>query len=62
MKVTSTKTVDFPQFRWGIDAGAERELPEDKEAQEAILAHPAISSVTGKKNEPATEEKKDKNE
>lgn len=47
-KVTSTKTIDFPKFRWGITAGEERELPEAKEAQEAILAHPAISEVGGK--------------
>lgn len=43
MKVTSNKTIDFPKFRWGITAGESRELPEDKEAQEAILAHPAIT-------------------
>lgn len=46
-KVTSTKTIDFPDFNWGITAGEERELPVGKEAQEAILAHPCIVEVKG---------------
>lgn len=47
-RVTSTKSVSFPKLNWGINAGAERELPEEVEAQEIILAHSAISLVTGK--------------
>jgi hypothetical protein len=43
MKVTSTKSVSFPSLDWGITAGDTRELPEDKDAQKVILAHPAIS-------------------
>ena len=42
MKVTSKKSIDFPSLGWGITAGETKELPEDKDAQEAILAHPAI--------------------
>ena len=45
MKVTSTKSVDFPSLDWGITAGDTRELPEDKEAQKVILAHRAISKI-----------------
>lgn len=45
MKVTSNKTISFPQFVWGIHAGEERELPSDKEAQKAILAHADIEEV-----------------
>ena len=47
-KVISKKTISFPGLKWGISAGEERELPSDKEAQEAILAHPAISKVETK--------------
>lgn len=58
-KVTSTKTITFPKFRWGINKGEERELPEDKEAQEAILANPVIKEIGGeKKEEPKKEEPK----
>lgn len=45
MQVISTKSVDFPKLGWGITAGDTRELPEDKDAQKIILAHPAISQV-----------------
>ena len=45
MIVTSNKTISFPKFGWGIHAGEERELPESKDAMEAILEHPAISEV-----------------
>jgi hypothetical protein len=41
--VTSKKSISFPKFDWGITAGDTRELPEDKDAQKAILAHPSIS-------------------
>lgn len=49
MKVTSTETLHFPSLNWGITAGEERELPADKEAAAAILAHTSISEV-GKKS------------
>lgn len=42
MKVTSTKTISFPKFNWGIHKGEFRDLPEDKKAMEAILAHPCV--------------------
>lgn len=45
MKVTSRKSIHFPKFDWGITAGETRELPENKEAQEAILANPHIEKV-----------------
>lgn len=45
MKVTSKKSITFPKFKWGVNKGEVRELPADKEAAEAILAHPAISEV-----------------
>lgn len=46
MKVTSTKSVSFPQFAWGINKGDVRELPTDDKAIEVILAHKAISEVS----------------
>lgn len=45
MRVTASKSVDFPSLGWGITAGDTRELPEDKDAQKAILDHPAISKT-----------------
>lgn len=45
MLVTAKISVDFPDLGWGINAGEERELPEDKEAQARILAHPDIEQV-----------------
>lgn len=42
MKVTSTKTISFPKYDWGINRGQERDLPDNKEAQEAILESPYI--------------------
>ena len=45
MKVTSTETLSFPQFNWGIHAGETRELPADKEAEKAILGHASISEA-----------------
>lgn len=42
MKVTSKKSLSFPKLGWGITKGESRELPEDKDAQEQILAHPDI--------------------
>lgn len=46
-KVTSTKNIHFPKLNWGINAGEERELPADKEAQARILAEPGITPVSG---------------
>ena len=51
MKVTSKKTISFSKLNWGINKGEERELPEDKEAQEIILAHKAISEVGKSKSQ-----------
>lgn len=49
-KAFSKKSISFPKFNWGINAGKTRELPKDKKAREAILAHPAITEVKeGKK-------------
>ena len=45
MQVISTKSIHFPKFNWGINAGETRGLPSDKSIAEAILAHPAISEV-----------------
>lgn len=50
MKVTSKKSIDFPKFGWGITKGDVRDLPEDMEAREAILAHPAIEAVDAPKS------------
>lgn len=49
-KVTSTKSIHFPSLGWGINAGETRELPEGKEVQAEILAHPAIKEVRGGKH------------
>jgi len=49
MKATSTISIDFPKLHWGINAGAERELPESPEAQAIILAVPEITKVKEKK-------------
>lgn len=48
MKVTSKKSISFPTLGWGISAGEEKELPEDKEAQERILAESDIEVVESK--------------
>lgn len=53
MKVTSTRDLDFPSLNWGIRKGETRDLPEDKEAQKAILASRFISKE-GKKEAPIT--------
>lgn len=42
MKVTANRTVEFPKLGWTIGAGETRELPVDKDAQRAILAHRSI--------------------
>lgn len=55
MKVTSTKTVSFSKIGWGIHAGETRDLPEEKEKQEVILAHPAISQVGATRSTPSNE-------
>lgn len=61
-KVTSIRTLTFPKLKWSIEKGEEKELPEGKEAQEAVLAHFAISEVGGKStanNSSKSDEKKD---
>ena len=52
MKVTSTRSVDFPKLGWAISAGETRELPEDKAAQKVILAHRNISEAKERKERP----------
>lgn len=47
-KVTCKVSIDFPKFKWGINAGEVRELPEDKEAAAAILAAPEIVEIKSK--------------
>lgn len=56
MKVTSTKSIHFSGFNWGINAGQEKELPESKEAQEVILRHPRIIKVEKAGSEKSTTE------
>lgn len=61
IKVKSKRTLNFAKLNWSIEKGEEKELPEDKEAQEAILAHWAISEASGKaKTENKTDSKKGK--
>lgn len=48
-KVTSTKSISFPTLGWGISEGEEKELPEEKEAQERILQEVEITIVGAKK-------------
>lgn len=50
MKVTSTKTVSFPSLNWGITAGETKELPEDSDAQEAILERSFITEAGSSKS------------
>lgn len=56
MEVTSRESVDFPKLDWGITAGETRELPEDKDAQAVILAHPDIREVKPKTGRKTAEE------
>lgn len=49
MQVTSRTSVDFPKLKWGINAGEIRDLPDDKDAQAAILVTPGITEVKPKK-------------
>jgi len=42
MKVTSTKSISFPPFDWGISAGEIKELPDNEEAVARILSEPEI--------------------
>lgn len=61
-KVTSRKSISFPSLGWSIKRGESKELPKDKQAQDAILAHRCISAEgkgSSKKSEPS-EEKTDK--
>lgn len=59
LKVTSTETISFPQYEWGIEKGAERELPTNKDAQAVILANEFISEVGAKKEEKKKVESKE---
>lgn len=43
--VTSSVTIDFPQFNWGIHAGETKELPEDEEARTSIIGHHFITKT-----------------
>lgn len=45
MKVTSNTSVEFPKLKWAISPGEEKDLPDDKQAQEIVLAHPDIAKV-----------------
>lgn len=58
-KVKSIKTISFPKLNWGINAGEERELPEDKEAQTRILSEDGIEIVGEKKVEIKNSNKKE---
>jgi hypothetical protein len=48
MKVKSTEELYFSDFEWGIGKDEVAELPESRDAQKAILAHPSISEVKDK--------------
>lgn len=52
MKVISNRSVSFPSLGWGINAGEVKELPQDKEAQEAILARPFIQEASNADSKP----------
>ena len=52
-KQENADRIDFPKIGWGVNAGEERELPDDKEAQAAILAAPEIIPI---KNKPRNED------
>jgi hypothetical protein len=58
MKVISQKSISFPKIPWAISAGEERELPEDRDAQERILAEPEIRFIGKEKGEKVGEEEK----
>jgi hypothetical protein len=48
MKVTASKSIEFPKLQWSIAAGETKELPVDKEVAARILAHPAIRKEKAK--------------
>lgn len=50
-KVTSTKSITFPKLKWSITKGETKDLPEEKEAQERILAEAEITKVEDIKKE-----------
>lgn len=43
--VTADRSVDFPSLDWGINAGEQRELPVEEEAQKIILANHHIKLI-----------------
>ena len=53
MKVTSNYTIDFPTLGWSIQAGEVKDLPESKEAQEAILENTYIREAPSEAKESA---------
>lgn len=59
MKVTSRKTLDYPELGWGIHAGETRELPQDKKAQEIILSNQYVTAA-GETEKVGTNKNKDK--
>jgi len=61
-KVTSHKEIEFPGLNWGIKPGEMKELPEDKQAQEIILDHPAVAQIDEPKSSPKSEDKKEEAE
>lgn len=61
-KVTSKRNLNFPKLNWGIEKGEEKELPQGKEAQEAVLAHWAISEVGAKSSANTSSKLEDKEE
>ena len=61
MKIISRKTIDFPKFKFGLKAGEKKELPDNKEAQKAILANRYITKVGESSRSGAEENSANKN-
>lgn len=45
MKAVSRKNITFPSLGFAMKAGRATELPDDKDAQKAILASPYVSTA-----------------
>ena len=45
IKVTSSKTIDFPSLGWGIHKGEISELPVEVESQKIILSNTFINKI-----------------
>lgn len=54
-KAISTETIEWPKLHFVMVAGVEMELPNDKHAQDVVLAHPSVK-VVGTKPAPAPAE------